>query len=153
MIPLVLTTPTSDDLARVAARLRWQDVVEITRSSRTDAESAVRASVAVSAQSHFVSTRTGDPVLVCGVGATPHFPKVGIAWMLGTPLIEEHPLAILRRARPLVDSWCELYPHGLQNFVDAENTLARRWLQLLGFREIQQVLLNDFPFIHVYRNV
>lgn len=153
MISLILTQPSPDDLARLAAQLRWQDKVEITRSSGTDALSVLQDSVALSAESIMACTRAGEPVLACGVVPTPQFPKVGLAWMLGTKLVEEHPLTILRKAAPLLDRWCESYPHGLQNYVDAENTLARRWLRLLGFVELQQVLLNTFPFIHVYRHV
>lgn len=141
------------DVDRIAARLRWADRVEITRATGTDGATALRASFDTSLHAYTVRTEADEPVCMVGVAETPGFPKVGIIWLLGTPLVEDHPLALLRLAPKVLAEWGERFPHGLQNYVDAENSLSRRWLKLLGFVELQEVRVNTYPFIHVYYHV
>lgn len=147
------STTTSDDLADVASRLRWADVVEITRSTKTDALSVLQASAASSRHVQTIWTERGERMALVGVRPTPNHTNVGILWLLGTPLVEAHPLALLRLAPQVLGPWEQEFPDGFQNYVDAENRLARRWLRLLGFVELLDVQVNSFPFIHVYRHV
>ena len=57
---------------------------------------------------------------------------VGVPWMVAARLVEQYPLAFLRRCRPAVDYMAERYPV-LTNAVDARNALAIGWLRWLGF--------------------
>lgn len=148
---LTLAPAKSSDVDRIADRLRWADRVEITRSSRTDGSTALRAAFETALQSYTVWTPKDEPVCMVGVAETPGFPHVGIIWLLGTSLCEDHPLGLLRLAPQVLAEWRPRFPLGLQNYVDAENALSRRWLRLLGFVELQEVRVNAFPFIHVYR--
>jgi hypothetical protein len=149
---LTLTPSSLSDVERLAGNLRWADRVEITRSMQTDSLTALRTSYETSQRCYTVWTPKGEPVCMVGMAETPKFPKVGIIWLLGSRLCEDHPLGLLRLAPPVLTEGEQLYPHGLQNYVDAENTLSRRWLKLLGFVELQEVQVNGFPFIHVYRS-
>lgn len=75
-----------------------------------------------------------DGEVACIFGVAPYnmLDRKGAPWMLGTPLVEKHAMAFLRRNRWYVRIMLEMYNH-LQNYVDARNTAAIGWLRWLGF--------------------
>ncbi len=65
-------------------------------------------------------------------GVLPHGPGVASPFMLGCDHLANHPVALQRYARDVLADWKKEYRH-LFNWVHAENTVAIRWLELLGF--------------------
>lgn len=71
----------------------------------------------------------------------------GVPWLVGAQELERHQVVFLRRCRPILAQFLNLYPH-LENYVDARNTVAIRWLRWLGFtlHEARPVGLAGLPF-------
>jgi hypothetical protein len=75
----------------------------------------------------------GAPVCMFGVSPNPVLQGVGMPWMIGTTLLERHAMTFLRRCRPYLEEMSESFVL-LQNYVDARNVSAIRWLKWLGFK-------------------
>lgn len=58
-------------------------------------------------------------------------------WMLTTPLILEHQIPLLRASRAYV-RWMYNQYGPVVGMVDAEFQKSKRWLQWIGFKEVQQ---------------
>jgi hypothetical protein len=56
----------------------------------------------------------------------------GYPWLLGSAEVERIPVTFLRASRHYVDHFLKLCA-GLENYVDARNTLSIQWLKWLGF--------------------
>ena len=70
----------------------------------------------------------GEPVAVFGVTPPAMLGGAAIPWLVGS--VHLNPRLLLRPAREVLDGWD--FEH-LENWVDARNTKAVRWLRWLGF--------------------
>ena len=117
--------------AAVGAAARLADRRELWASNRVSAERALRICLLLSPDAR-CALFDGEPACVFGVNPGGILGGAAAPWMIGTTLIERHPLAFLRRCRPVVRAWAKRYT-SLRNHVDARNTDAVAWLKWLGF--------------------
>lgn len=124
---------TLDHAKYIADRVRADDKNELWASHLMSPYKAMRSGIRHSDIA--VTGMDGDePVVMYGVHRpcliTPH----GVPWMVGTERLNEKEVSVafLRRCRePLVD-FLEKFDI-LENYVDARNKRAIRWLRFMGF--------------------
>lgn len=138
MTARAVNTATLDDdtiresLEYIAANLRPADLAEV-RATVGDVDPfwPLFESMEGSTASWLILDDTGLPIGAFGVA--PHAAlKVGIAWLLGTPEIEQAALSVGRQTRRYVGEMQDIYPILWAN-VDARNELSLRWLEWAGF--------------------
>jgi hypothetical protein len=74
-----------------------------------------------------------EPVCMFGVAPVSILGGKGAPWMLAAEGLERAQVPFLRACRPVIAEMRLTYPF-LLNVVSADNTLAIRWLQWLGFK-------------------
>ena len=122
----------------VGAWARAADELELWSSNRVTPAQAARICVALSPDA---KTALFDGIPACVFGVNPGGmlgDGSGTPWMIGTPLVEQHSVAFLRRCRPVVRAWAKRYT-SLRNHVDARNGHAVAWLRWLGFSVAEPV--------------
>lgn len=137
---------TLEHAQRMAPRLRQADIDEIWASSMLEPETSLTRGVACS--SHvWTGMVDGEPACIFGVVPVSFMSGIGVPWMLGTDLVEEHATAFLRRNRRYVKRMTRAYNY-LVNYVDDRNVKAIAWLEWLGFTvsEPQQFGALNMPF-------
>lgn len=137
---------TLEHVERMAPNMRQADVEEIEASSGLDPYSALRRGFSCSSHA-WTGTVDGEPACMFGVVPVSMMGSVGVPWMLGTDLVEQHATAFLRRNKPYVKQMSAAYNH-LINYVDDRNVKAIQWLEWLGFTmsEPQQFGYKRMPF-------
>jgi hypothetical protein len=128
-----LRDATVDDALWLAPRLREEDKQEIDAASGLAPEAALLASFIGPTASDTVTvaeTDTGELFLIAGVKRT--HPKMGLVWMLVTPLLERYALPSIRSSKAWLDEHHKNYPL-LHNAVWEGNDFHKRWLRMLGF--------------------
>lgn len=123
-----------DWLIELAANLRPADLDEIEATSEEPPLASLLSSLLASDMA-WVGLRGGTPVCIFGVAPTP-LPGAGNVWMMGTPEIDEIPVAFLRRTGPYLRQMHERYPL-LWNYIDARNRKSMDWLDWSGFRLLE----------------
>ncbi len=122
-----------ESLRFIAEGLRPADQAEL-RASLGDAADPFHAlveSYGLSTKSWLILDRTGLPIGIMGVA--PHgVPNLGIAWMMGTPGVEDEALSIARQTGGYVEQMHDDFPF-LLAVVDVRNELSMRWLEWSGF--------------------
>lgn len=85
-------------------------------------------------ESHEAWVGLADGVPFCMVGVAPRsiLGSTGVPWMVGTVALDRHAKAFLRACRPVLQEMLGRYEH-LENWVDARNSRAIRWLWWMGF--------------------
>ena len=132
MVEVRLAPVAPGHIDAVAAAMRPADRAEVWAAAHLTPMAAVSESVARS-ETAFTGLADGRPALIAGVGRASLLGATGVPWMLGTGLIERHPLAFLLHSRRVVADWRRNFAR-LVNRVDARNRAAVRWLAWLGFR-------------------
>lgn len=119
------------DAEQLAANLRRADLEEIVAASGGDPLEIIQDSVAMTPRCRAFLV---DGELACLFGMAPIglLGETGAPWLLGTPVIERHPSALIRFAFPYLAEMLADRPH-LVNYVDARNAKSIRWLKRLGF--------------------
>ncbi len=122
---------TLEHAEAMAPHLRQADRDELWAASRSLPADSLRNGVR---SSSFARAGLIDGEVACLFGVAPQsrLTGSGFAWMLATPLIEEHQILFLRRCRPVVREMGQGFRY-LHNYVDARNVTAIRWLRWLGF--------------------
>lgn len=124
--------PAEDDLLLYSMKLRKADQDELEAVHRLPARTALVTSVANCTSKVWLSSCDGEPFLVSGV--EPGFIiGEGIIWGVGTDLISEGGIDIIRWSRQHVASIGAGYGR-LFNFMDRRNTIHRRYVESLGFK-------------------
>ena len=132
------TSTLPDDTVRealewIAENLRDADRAEIAATTTEDPFWAIFESWQGSSISWLIIDPSGLPIGIMGVA--PHLtPKVGVAWMIGTPEVETRANAhsIARQTRHYLEEMHRFYPVLWAN-VDARNDLSMKWLVWSGF--------------------
>ena len=125
-------TPTAEDIDRLAAEMRDQDVAEMHALGYTDLRSVVQSSVDVSDWCLAVLVK-GELAAIFGIGqiGTPDDP-IGTPWMLGTPVVARSRRILATLAPQYIRGMLRQFPR-LTNIVHARNTVAAAWLARCGF--------------------
>ncbi|GAA0567449.1 hypothetical protein ACFQH5_15675 [Halomonas salifodinae] len=131
MVRAEIRPATLADADALAPRMRQADRDEIWAASRQSPGDSLRNAVRASRQP---LAGVIDGELACLLGVVPQstLGGTGAAWMLGSEVIERHPLVFLRHSRPALAEIARGFNY-LHNWVDARNTVAIRWLAWLGF--------------------
>lgn len=126
-----VVTATEAHIAELAADARACDVDELWASHRATPAECMRIGLRYSDE---VLTGIVNGTPVCMFGVTPRtlLAGGGIPWMVAANSIRGHSITFLRRCRPVVKLWAAAYGR-LENYVDARNTTAIRWLRWIGF--------------------
>lgn len=129
---------TFQDCRDMAPYMREQDAKEVMASSGATPLQALQASYNASSECSTIIHEDGSIVGMFGVADCGHFAS---PWLLGTDKLTETKRVML----PVADEWVEglldQYPL-LLNYVDAENTVSKKWLKSLGFKFIK--LIEDY---------
>lgn len=127
-----ITVATRDDVEALVPDLRPADVDEIRAASGLAPGTALRRSFALS--THVWAAREDQAAVIAlwGVGPLSLSAGMGCPWLLASAAIDRRARQIVRLSRPLLAVMRTAYPH-LENYVDARNRRAVRWLAWLGF--------------------
>lgn len=130
-----------EDVEYLSQNLRPEDVEECLASGVTPLD-ALRHGFACSTPC--LTGVTPDPAAMFGVAPG------GLVWLLGTPAIEKHSVAFLRRSHAALEV---LHADNdlLWNYTFAKNTLHHRWLKWLGFKFLRKVELQGNQFYEFAR--
>lgn len=126
-VEVAFHTPTVEEALAIGSNLRPDDLREL--SSYGSVWSPARAVQWIQDPRTLVASVDGTPCALFGIGndSPPYTP-----WMIATPLVDRHPLAMHRAARWFVHGWVLRY-RWLGNFVLEDNRKTIGWLQVLGF--------------------
>jgi hypothetical protein len=127
-----MAPPTAADLAELAGSLRDEDVQELHAAGYDDLPGLLAASVALSSWVRAVRVN-GELACVLGLvlrgtALTP----MGVPWMLGTVIVKRQRRILVRLGHEVVNRMLDTAPY-LLNTVHADNGVAIRWLQRMGF--------------------
>ena len=88
-----------------------------------------------------------EVVTIFGVASGSLLTGLGVPWLVGTDLLEQHQKTFLRRCKPILKQMLGQYPT-LMNYVDERNHIAKAWLHWLGFQieEAKPAGLLQLPF-------
>lgn len=134
-----------DDVELIAANAREADVLELAAVG-SDPATAMYKGLVMSTHA-WTGLVNGVPVCMFGVAPRSVLSGRGYPWMIGSRLLERYAVTFIRRCMPQVQKMRDSY-NLLENYVDARNELAIRWLMWLGFT-IQPAApygLNGEPF-------
>lgn len=120
------------DVAAIAPSVRQPDIDELWASVRMAPYEALMASFRVSRDTAFTATSDGEPMCMFGVKAPSMLGSVAMPWMIASDRLEFNSRTFLRKSRQVLKIVSEQFPH-MQNYVDARNVVAVRWLQWVGF--------------------
>ena len=120
-----------EDIGAVAKRIRAIDREEIYLASLLDPERAIKVSVANAEYAYTV--RYDDEVaLVFGINRRSLLCDVFAPWMLGTDIVDSHPILFTRDSLVFIKRLVANYPMQ-ENWVLEKNVAAVAWLKWLGF--------------------
>jgi len=137
----------------MAHRMRQADVMEVWATNRSRPLEALAKSTRLSEKA-----RTGliDGEIVCmfGVYRQNLMGARGTIWLLGTDLLQKHGRRFLRRNRDETDRLSNGFSL-LENYCDARNTVAIRWLKWLGFTIDPPAPhgVYNLPFHHFHKEI
>lgn len=121
---------TIDDAVWMAPRLREADRRELIAHTGQHPEGVLRASVAMGGA--LTGEIDGVPAAIIGCPMVNALPRTGRPWMMGTDLIDEHPVPVGIASREKVEEW-KGQVDLMVNYVDSRNRKAVKWLSWLGF--------------------
>ena len=138
-----VVTAQAEHIPHISANLRQADKDELWHFALLRPVEALTRSFMAS---RMAWTGMVDDVPACMFGVAPagFLSSLGRPWLLGTPEIENHQMAFLRRNKAKVREMMKCYPT-LENYVEATNEKAIAWLKWLRF-EFDEVPQNMGPF-------
>lgn len=123
--------PTRADVRRLVDNMRPADRAEVVAMSGWDVYSTVRRALNLS--THYLAIDVdGELAALVGVAPVALIDSVGAPWMLGTPVADRHPRALVVLGRRYIAEMHETY-RTLQGYVHAQHLQSVRWLSMLGF--------------------
>jgi hypothetical protein len=145
VIPEIVTAHR-DHIPLIAARVREADRQELWASGLHGASEVMHQGIDIS-EVAWTGLIDGVPVCMFGVAPVTVIGGLGRPWMVGTDMLDKHQMVFLRRCREYVDFMLQMYPV-LENYVDARNVQAVKWLMWLGFSFSEPELMGPFslPF-------
>jgi hypothetical protein len=119
----------------VAEHMREGDVREIELATGLDPLVVLSESLRVSwwkRMAYVERNQVVHPIAFFGISTHPDEGWIGVPWMLGTPEMEQYPLAIVRHSKDFMKLHRRRYGR-MENHVHAENKPAVKLLKHLGF--------------------
>ena len=137
---------TLEHVKQMLPHVRQADIDEVFAASGKPVEDVLPTGVRCSTHA-WTGTIDGAPACIFGVVPASVMSGIGVPWMLGTDLVEEHATAFLKRNKRYVKQMLEAYKY-LVNYVDDRNVKAIAWLKWLGFtvQEPQPFGVLGLPF-------
>lgn len=133
MVKITISAAKREDALDLAPRLRRADREEVWASAHLSGESALILSLLLSAPGLAWAGRIdGEIAALFGVARPSLLSDEGRPWLLASPLMERHPVPVLRYSQRYLALARAPFTH-LCNYVDARNHVSRRWLAWLGF--------------------
>lgn len=114
----------------LAPRVRFEDRDELWAAAKMEPLEAILSSMQASSNTCATLMIDGTPACIFGCS---YADGVGTPWMIGSDLLVHHAKTFLQ----LCPTWVEKMRQGvikLENYVDARNVVAIRWLKRLGFK-------------------
>lgn len=112
-------------------RVRKADIDEFYASSGQTPEKVLHNGFARSPEV-MAGRVNGDLVCIFGVSPLGLYSGKWAPWLVASPSMYRHRKQFIQHSRPVLDAMLKRY-NPLQNWVDARNKAAIRWLDWLGF--------------------
>lgn len=128
----------------IARRMRQADRDEVFAAAGKAPAEALVFSLRKSS-SAWTGLINGRPEVMWGVGDINILNGIGAPWLLGTDAVEIHYRAFLRYSIDWRNQLLGQYSV-LRNFVDDRNHVSKRWLEWMGFRLSDPVVMNGHSF-------
>lgn len=147
---------TKDHVLPIARNARPSDTQEVAAAGGRTVEEALLDGLRVSSRCRTIMD--GEiPIAMFGV-APDVVTGLGIVWMLGTPLMDEARMFILRNSVKEIEGLHTAGGHTLYNYIDVRNEASMNWLKWCGFEtvgdpEIMGVGQVPFLLFMRYQNV
>ncbi|MER1847225.1 hypothetical protein KC948_10275 [Proteus mirabilis] len=137
---------THEHIVRLLPHVRQADVDEFYAMSMQTPEQVLRHGLSVSTKA-YAGIINEEVVTIFGVASGSLLTGLGVPWLVGTDLLEQHQKTFLRRCKPILKQMLGQYPT-LMNYVDERNHIAKAWLHWLGFQieEAKPAGLLQLPF-------
>ena len=119
--------------AAVAADMRQADIDEVWAAGRQRPENAIRMSIEGSHDTAGIGLVDGEPVCAFGIGSWSVLRRLGVPWLLGTNKLARHAPHFIRESHNYVEAAKDEF-QVLENYIDARNTEALKWLKWLDFK-------------------
>lgn len=136
----------------IAARVRPADRDELFAIACYTPERALAASFNASPLK-WTGLINGEPVCMFGVAPGTMLGGTGRPWLISSQDIENNIIVFLKKSKVALDIMTDSYPL-LENYVDARNTKAIKWLKWLSFcfdEEPIQYGVLKMPFYRFYK--
>lgn len=132
MVADIRTVPYLDEHGDyIAANIRHSDRKEIYYLAAMKPAAAVKTTMASAVVARTVMV-DNLPAVIFGVSRRSFLSDVGVPWLLGTPVAEEHQFRFGRETRDHCRRMMTIFPV-MENYALAENTRTVRWLKWAGF--------------------
>lgn len=130
--------------------MRPADIQEVWAASHQKPLDALAASMAVTPEC-MTGLANGEVMCIWGVGESSVLSLTGVPWLLGAKKLPKHSKAFLSASKHYMQHYQNKYDK-LENYVDARNTLAVKWLGWLGFtiEPPKPFGVENRPFHHFY---
>ncbi len=122
---------TQELASELALTMREADRDEVWAAARKTPAQALESSLMMSRDS-MAGLVNGRVACMFGVGQCSALGLVGIPWLLASEEMVQHARRFLRGSRNYIDIMKQRYI-SMQNYVDARNVEALKWLVWLGF--------------------
>lgn len=145
---------TEEHIIEVANKARPEDKAELWAATMSTPIVTLRRGLEHS-DTAYAGLLDGMAVCVWGVAPVCLLTGLGAPWMVGTSDLDIHATKFLRRCRaPLLELFSGY--DRLENYVDARNTKAIRWLKFMGFtinNDPQPYGMFSLPFYKFWKEV
>lgn len=149
MKPTFIRPATLADAEYVAANLRDADRQEVLAAVGIDPRLAVPFLVGAGREVYAAGLESNSRAeILFGVDPIPYEDRAGVAWLLSTPVIYDHPVEFVVRSKEIFETYHHRYEL-LTNFIDARNERHIKWLRFMGFhfiRRIEKFGAGSLPF-------
>ena len=132
MVDVVIRAPEPGDADALVANLRPADIAECEALLGPGRERWALEQSMQRSPLCWVGCADGEVACIFGVSPLSLVGGQGAPWLLGTPLVERHRGAFIRRNPAYIARMLAAFPH-LLNIVDARNIKSIAWLRKLGF--------------------
>ena len=142
-----------EDVALLVDDVRQADIDELMASSGESPEECMYKGLCVSTHC-WVGLIDDVPICLFGVSPRSLLTGQGHPWMIGTNKIDKNVRKFARHSHDVIAKMRESYKY-LDNWVDARNAKAIRWLKVLGFTIEPAVSygIEGRPFHHFFMGV
>jgi len=134
MTQCTFVKPTEELIEELIGDIREEDALELWNFSRLQPREAVMNLIRGSRDTKVV---LADGKLMCMFGCVRHseLSRIGYPWLLATSELPKHSRVFLRYARAFLEEIADQY-EVLENYGDAQNEKAVRWMSWLGFTTV-----------------